>query len=116
MKIVFLDADTIGQSPALDKIAQLGEFVSYPRTSPNQTAERVADADIIITNKVLLDRAVMDAAPRLRLICIIATGVNNVDLEYATERGITVRNVADYSTESVTQVTFMHIFSLMCHA
>lgn len=116
MKIVFLDADTIGQSPALEKIAQLGEFVSYPRTAAGQTAERVADADIVITNKVILDRAVMDAAPRLRLICIIATGTNNVDLEYARERGITVRNVADYSTESVAQTTFMHIFSLTCHA
>ena len=116
MKIVFLDSDTIGQSPALEQIAQLGEFVSYPRTSPEQTAARVADADVIITNKVLLDRAVMDAASHLRLICIIATGVNNVDLEYARERGVEVRNVADYSTESVTQVTFMHIFSLMCHA
>ena len=116
MKIVFLDSDTIGQSPALEKIAQLGEFVSYPRTAASQTAQRVADADIVITNKVILDRAVMDAAPRLKLICIIATGVNNVDLEYARQRGIAVRNVADYSTESVTQITFMHIFSLMCHA
>ena len=116
MKIVFLDADTIGPSPVLEQIAQLGEFVSYPRTAASQTAARVADADIVITNKVVLNRAVMDAAPRLRLICIIATGTNNVDLEYARERGITVRNVADYSTESVTQVTFMHIFSLMCHA
>ena len=116
MKIVFLDADTIGQSPALDQIAQLGEFVSYSRTAAEETAGRVADADIVITNKVILDKAVMDAAPRLRLICIIATGVNNVDLEYARERGIEVRNVADYSTESVTQVTFMHIFSLMSHA
>ena len=116
MKIVFLDSDTVGCSPALDKIAALGEFVSYPRTAAPETASRIADADIAITNKVVLDRTVIDAAPRLRLICVTATGVNNVDMDYAAKRGILVRNVADYSTESVTQITFMHIFSLMCHA
>ena len=115
MKIVILDADTVGASPALDKIARLGEFVSYPRTAASQTAGRVADADIVITNKVVISREVMEAAPALKLICVTATGVNNVDLGAASERGITVRNVADYSTESVTQVTFMHIFSLMGH-
>ena len=115
MKIVILDADTVGASPALDKIANLGEFVSYPRTAASETAERLADADIAISNKVVINRDVMEVAPRLKLICVTATGVNNVDLEAAAERGITVRNVADYSTESVTQVTFMHIFSLMGH-
>ena len=115
MKIVILDADTVGASPALDKIARLGEFVSYPRTAASETAGRVADADIAISNKVVINRGVMEVAPRLKLICVTATGVNNVDLEAAAERGIVVRNVADYSTESVTQVTFMHIFSLMGH-
>lgn len=115
MKIVILDADTVGASPALDKIARLGEFVSYPRTAASQTAGRVSDADIVITNKVVIDSAVMDAAPAMKLICVTATGVNNIDLAAAAEKGIAVRNVADYSTESVTQVTFMHIFSLMGH-
>ena len=116
MKIVFLDADTVGTSPALEKIACLGEFISYPRTAATETASRIAYADIVITNKVVIDRTVMDDAPELKLICVTATGVNNIDLDYAAKKGIEVRNVADYSTESVTQVTFMHIFSLMCHA
>ena len=60
MKIVILDADTVGASPALDKIARLGEFVSYPRTAASQTAGRVADADIVITNKVVISREVME--------------------------------------------------------
>ena len=116
MKIVFLDAATVGQSPALEKIASFGEFVSYGRTSAAETPGRVADCDIAITNKVVFDRKVIDAAPRLKLICVTATGVNNIDLEYAAQRGIAVKNVADYSTESVTQTTFMLIFSLLGHS
>lgn len=115
MKIVILDADTVGESPALDKIAALGEFVKYPRTAACDTAGRIAEADIAITNKVVIGATEMDAAPRLKLICVTATGVNNIDLEAAAARGITVKNVADYSTESVTQTTFVHIFGLMCH-
>ena len=115
MKIVILDADTVGDSPALEKIAALGEFVKYPRTAASETAGRIADADIAITNKVVIGRAEMVAAPLLKLICVTATGVNNIDLEAAREHGITVKNVADYSTESVAQVTFMHIFCLMGH-
>lgn len=115
MKIVILDADTVGESPALDKIAALGEFIKYSRTAACDTAGRIADADIAITNKVVIGAAEMDASPRLKLICVTATGVNNIDLEAAAARGITVKNVADYSTESVTQTTFVHIFGLMCH-
>ena len=115
MKIVILDADTVGDSPALDKIAQLGEFVKYARTPSEETVWRIKDADIIITNKVIIGRSEMDAAPSLKLICVTATGTNNIDLEYAGQKGIIVKNVADYSTESVTQVTFMHIFRLLTH-
>lgn len=116
MKIVFLDADTVGRSPALERIASLGEFVSYGRTSAAEAPARVAGCDVAITNKVVFDRALIDAAPNLKLICVTATGVNNIDLEYAAQKGIAVRNVADYSTESVTQTTFMLIFSLLGHA
>ena len=115
MKIVILDADTVGESPALDKIAALGEFVKYPRTAASETAGRIAGADIVITNKVVIGAAEMEAAPLLKLICVTATGVNNIDLEAAAARGIAVRNVDDYSTESVMNITFMHIFSLICH-
>mgnify|MGYP002624518857 FL=1 len=116
MNIVFLDADTVGPSAAIERIARMGSFTAYPRTSPSQAPERVADADIVITNKVVFDRALIDAAPRLKLICVTATGVNNIDLDYAAARGVTVKNVDDYSTESVAQTTFMHIFSLVCHS
>ena len=115
MKIVILDADTVGESAALGQIAQLGEFVKYPRTAAEDTVQRIKDAEIVITNKVIIGQKEMDAAPALKLICVTATGTNNIDLEYAAKRGITVKNVADYSTESVTQVTFMHIFRLMTH-
>lgn len=115
MKIVILDADTVGESAALGQIAQLGEFVKYPRTAAEDTVQRIKDAEIVITNKVIIGQKEMDAAPLLKLICVTATGTNNIDLEYAAKKGITVKNVADYSTESVTQVTFMHIFRLLTH-
>jgi len=65
-----------------------------------------------MTNKVVIDRDVMDACPQLELICVVATGMNNVDLEYAAKKGIAVKNVAGYSTESVTQCTFAMLFYL----
>ena len=115
MKIVILDADTVGESIALEKIAQLGEFMKYARTSADETIARIKDAEIVITNKVIIGQKEMDSAPSLKLICVTATGTNNIDLEYAAQKGIIVKNVADYSTESVTQVTFMHIFRLLTH-
>lgn len=111
MKIVFLDALTMGDTP-LDEIAALGELVLYPVSTPEQARERVADCDVMIVNKVVVDGALMDAAPGLKLICEAATGVNNIDLQAAQERGIAVKNVAGYSTDSVVQETFMHILSL----
>ena len=115
MKIVILDADTVGESAALDKIARLGEFVKYARTAADETIGRIKDAEIVITNKVIIGQEEMDAAPCLKLICVTATGTNNIDLEYAAQKGVIVKNVADYSTESVTQVTFLHIFRLLTH-
>lgn len=114
MKIVFLDSDTMG-NVSLEPIAKRGELVCYPRTAPQQVAERVRDCEVAIVNKVIVDRNFIDAAPKLKLICVAATGVNNIDLEYAAEKGIPVKNVAGYSTESVAQVTFMHILNLAGH-
>lgn len=110
-KIVFLDRITVGDAE-LDPIASLGNLYCYDRTRSSEVAERIADAEVVITNKVRLGRAEIEAAPRLRLICIAATGMNNVDLDFAAERGIAVRNVAGYSTESVVQTTFAHILAL----
>ncbi len=111
MKIVFLDRASVGDA-SLKGIESLGELISYDRTSKEECAIRIADAEVIITNKVRIDREEMEAAPQLKLICIAATGMNNVDLEEAARRGIPVRNVAGYSTESVVQTTFAHLLNL----
>lgn len=111
MKIVFLDAATMGDV-SFEPFEKLGEFVSYPTSTPEQARERVADADVVMINKVLVNKELIDAAPALKLVCVAATGVNNIDVEYAASKGIPVRNVAGYSTDSVAQSTFMHILSL----
>ena len=111
MKIVFLDAATMGDV-SFEPFERLGEFVSYPTSTPEQARERVADADVVMINKVLVNKELIDAAPVLKLVCVAATGVNNIDVDYAASKGIPVRNVAGYSTDSVAQSTFMHILSL----
>ena len=98
---------------SFEPIERLGEFVTYESSTPEQARERVKDADVILINKVLVDKDLIDAAPNLKLICISATGVNNIDVDYAASKGIPVRNVAGYSTDSVAQSTFMHILSLV---
>lgn len=113
MNIVFLDSSTLG-SVDLSPIASLGSLVTYPITAPEQLHERVKDAEILIINKIKVDAALMDAAPKLKLICEAATGVNNIDLEAAAQRGIPVKNVAGYSTESVVQLTFALILHMLC--
>lgn len=111
MKIVFLDRASVGDA-SLKALEELGELVCYDLTAPDERTERIADAEIIITNKVRIDRPEMEAAPHLKMICIAATGMNNVDLQAAEERGIAVKNVAGYSTESVVQSTFAHLLNL----
>lgn len=112
MKIVFLDSATLGQDVSLEPLAALGELVCYESTSPEKVFERISDCELLIVNKVKVGKSQIDAAPKLRLICEAATGVNNIDVEYAASRGIPVRNVAAYSTESVVQTTFMHLLTL----
>ena len=112
MKIVLLDALTLGDSD-LSVFETLGEFSSYPLTSNAQRLAHVADNEVIITNKVVIDRAIIEANPQLKLICIAATGMNNVDLTAAEEAGVAVKNVAGYSTESVAQSTFAMLLHLL---
>ena len=112
MKIVFLDAATVGDT-SLAPIARLGELVCYDRSTPAEARERVGDCDVLIVNKVRVDSDMLDAAPALKLVCEAATGVNNIDVEACEKRGIPVRNVAGYSTDSVVQETFMHMLSLL---
>ena len=111
MKIVFLDAATMG-NVSFEPFEILGEFVSYQTSTPQEARERVKDADVVMINKVLVNKELIDSAPSLKLICVAATGVNNIDVDYAASKGIPVRNVAGYSTDSVAQATFMHILSL----
>lgn len=112
MKIAFLDAATMGDV-SFEPFERLGEFVSYQLSSPEEARERVKDIDVLMINKVIVNKELIDSAPNLKLICIAATGVNNIDVDYAALKGIPVRNVAGYSTDSVAQATFMHILNLI---
>jgi lactate dehydrogenase-like 2-hydroxyacid dehydrogenase len=114
MKIVFLDANTLGNVD-LSIFSRLGNFKTFQTTHPSQRSERIAGSEIVIVNKSLIDREVIDANPQLKLVCVAATGMNNIDLEYARDRGIAVKNVAGYSTQSVVQVTFASILTLLNH-
>lgn len=105
MKIVFLDGYSIG-STSLAEIMTLGTVVVYDYTASNQVIERSLGAQVIITNKVRIMAPEMDALPDLKLICVAATGTNNVDCQYAAQRKIAVRNVPAYSTDSVAEATF----------
>jgi glycerate dehydrogenase len=110
MKIVILDRATLGFDVDMSIFDSLGEVISYDITLENETISRVKDADIIITNKVLVTKEIMNEASNLKLICISATGTNNVDLEYAKQKNISVKNVAGYSSSSVVQLAFSMIF------
>ena len=112
MKIAFLDAATMG-NVSFEPFERLGDFVRYESSTPEEALERVRDIDVLLINKVLVNKELIDAAPQLKLICIAATGVNNIDVDYAASKGIPVRNAVGYSTDSVMQSTFMHILSLV---
>lgn len=112
-KAVFLDRDSMGGDldlSALDGLAS--HWDNYPATAPDATLNRVRDADLVISNKVLLDRAILTECKRLKLICVAATGTNNVDLEAAREFGIAVSNVTGYGTPSVVQQVFALLLAL----
>ena len=113
MKIVFLDAATLGSDADFKEIEQYGSLILYPYTDRSDIVERVGDAEILIVNKVMIGKEEMDRLPELKLICVAATGVDNVDVKYATERGIAVKNAVGYSTESVVQITFGSLLSLI---
>jgi len=112
IKIVLLDAKTLGKVPNLENLSGFGEVNYFETTLPHETASRIADAKIVITNKVIIDRAVMEQCPQLKLICISATGMNNVDLVAAKEKGIQVKNAVGYSSNSVAQHTIAAILQL----
>lgn len=115
MKIVLLDALTFGKTN-LSGFENLGEVVVYQTTSKDETQDRVIDADVIVTNKVIITDEHMSKCENLKLICVAATGMNNVDLDAAQKRKIDVKNVAGYSTDSVIQHTFSMLFYLLGHS
>ena len=115
MQIVLLDTLTFGNTN-LSAFDDLGEVTIYETTSPEQTQERITNAEVIITNKVVITKEFMLSSKNLKLICIAATGMNNVDLDAAKELNIEVKNVAGYSTDSVIQHTFSMLFYLLGHS
>lgn len=115
MKIVLLDALTFGETD-LSGFFELGEVEVFQTTAPDEVQERITNCNVIVTNKVVITDAHMSNTPTLKLICVAATGMNNVDLQAAKARGILVKNVAGYSTDSVIQHTFSMLFYLMGHS
>ncbi len=113
MKIVFLDAKTIGEDIDLSGFDELGEVVKYDFTKDEEVPERVADADVIIVNKVNINAQTIGGASHIKMVCVTATGTNNLDKEYLESHGIIWHNVAGYSTESVAQHTFGMLFYLL---
>lgn len=112
MKIVILDRATLGFDIDVSIFEKYGEVTSYDVTKKEKTKQRIKDADIVLTNKVVIGKDEMDNS-KVKLICITATGMNNVDLEYAKQKNIQVKNVAGYSTSSVVQVAFSMIFQIV---
>lgn len=113
MKIVFLDRDTIGPGITIRAPDFAHEWQSYPRTRPGQVVERLAGAQIAVTNKVRISGAMLEALPDLRMIAVAATGVDVIDLEAARGREIVVSNVRGYAVNTVPEHTFALILSLM---
>ena len=113
MKIVFLDAKTIGDNIDMTGLKELGELELYDFSTPQQAKERTKDADIVITNKVSINQETIGDAPKIKLVCVTATGTNILDKDYLAVRGIEWRNVAGYSTETVAQHTFALLFYLL---
>lgn len=115
MKITVLDRNSIGADTPLEGLYQLGEIEVYDSTYGDDIYERVADADVLILNKVKITERVLDAAKRLKLICIFATGHDNIDIDAAKQRNIAVCNVPGYSTDSVALFTVATVLSLITH-
>ncbi len=113
MKIVILERDSVGRDVSVGYLSRLGEVTAYSNTEIEEIEDRIKDANIIIANKSPLNEQTLKNAKDVKLICEFATGYDNVDLNYAKERGIKVANVVDYSTAAVAQHTFALCFYLL---
>lgn len=112
MKIAVLDAGTLGEDLSLAPLSRLGDVAVYQTTAPNEMRERICDKDVLVLNKIRCNAETLAGATRLRLICVAATGYDNIDLAYCRANGIAVCNVVGYSTESVAQLTLSMVLSL----
>ena len=113
MKIVFLDAKSIGEDIDLSGFDRFGEIVKYSFSNAEEAKERSKEAEVLIINKVPINEDTIGEAAQLKLVCVTATGTDNLDKDYLKQRGIAWRNVAGYSTETVAQHTFALLFYLM---
>ncbi|AWL12358.1 Phosphoglycerate dehydrogenase [Saliniradius amylolyticus] len=112
MHAVLLDAKTLGWADLGPMEAACDSLVRHQVTPPEQTSERCQEAEIVITNKVLLDETIIKQCPKLKLIVVAATGTNNIDLDASSKRGITVCNVPDYAGPAVSQYVFAQLLAL----
>lgn len=115
MKIVVLDAATLGSDVDLSPLARQGELTVYDNTAPEEIISRIGDTDVIVSNKIRLGGAVLKHANNLKLICLAATGYDCVDIAYCAAHGIGVCNVPGYSTQSVAQLTVAMVLELVNH-
>ncbi|MBO6016333.1 MAG: D-2-hydroxyacid dehydrogenase [Lachnospiraceae bacterium] len=113
MKIAMVERDSVGRDIDVSCFETFGEVVYYPSTASEDAAGNIADADIVICNKLPINAHTIAACPDIKLVCNTATGYDNIDLEYCNQRGITVTNVRDYSTASVAQHTFALLFYVL---
>ena len=116
MKIVVLDGNCVNPGDITwEPVEKLGDIKVYPRTAPDKVVERIGDADIILTNKVLITEEILVACPHLKYIGVLATGYNIIDLEAAKKRNIPVTNIPGYSSQAVSQLVFALLMAACCH-
>lgn len=115
MKITVLDSATLGEDLDLSPLSTVGETEIYKNTAPHEVAARIAESDVVVINKIKLNESNLAEAKNLKLICIAATGYDNIDVVYCKTKGIAVCNVVGYSTHSVAQITVATVLSLACH-
>ena len=115
MKIVVLDGYTLNPGDqSWEAFTELGDFTCYDRTAPEDTIKRIGDAEAVITNKTFISAATIKACPTIKYIGALSTGINDIDIAAATERGIPVCNIPNYSTSAVAQLVFAHLLNI-CH-
>ena len=112
MKIKILDRKALGYDTPVEILGELGELTVYENTSKEELIERASDADVLVFNKVKIDREVIESSKSLKLLCVFATGFDNIDIKAAKENGVAVCNVPCYSTESVTLYTLATVTAL----